>query len=233
MELTKEILENLQTLDLVAEPGEPEFLKQSAINLGYESLKHKVKYKDNSEGLIVQMGEQARKYNNGVYILRHLKDKDGKGSLVLEIVVPNSKSKQNLITRKVDQINTFLDELDTSDLQVYDYAEVLGYVINDWVVKPLAKSLFPGDSELSKLKRTRFSMLYLSRFMYHSAMINAGTKVINEELVNAEPFTIKQMIEHQTKEKNNKDIAYENKKLKAEMTNMTRNEQDKSVNKKD
>lgn len=228
-ELSTEILENLKKLKVKESKNDNHFLANSAKRLGYESLGYKVTYEDKQEGLLIKMPKDHDKYNNGIYILRKLdvnvNDKNETG-LVLEVVVPNTKSKGTLITNLTNQISTFLDGLDTSDLTTYDYAEIVGYVVNNWVTKPLAKVLFPDDP----LKQERFLMLYPARFLAHSAMINAGRDGIYEEAVNSQPFVLKQMIDNETDHKTDTQTKKENEKLGNKILDQLQKAQDTSNN---
>jgi hypothetical protein len=183
MELNKEILENSKQLGYeLKETTEHEY-DSAARSIGYEPLGYYNIYDDKSEGILVQLPAGQNKYNNGTYMYH----KNNDGQIVLEVVVPNTANKGDLIRHLVGEISTFVENLDTSDLDTYDFAEIYGFVIANTVVKHLASSLFPED----KKSQQHFTMIYMSRFLAHIAQIHAGDKNIREEAVNSDPYLFK------------------------------------------
>lgn len=156
-----------------------------AFNLGYEALEYGTTYEDGSRGLLVKMKDDT--YNNGVYML-HLTNE---GEYVLEVVVPNTADKDELIQKLVHQMSTHFDTMDIADLGVFDLVEIYGYVIANTVVKRVAQGLYPNDKE----KRKKFVMLYMPRFLANVALFHSGDEGMKEEAVNSEPYVLKMMLD--------------------------------------
>lgn len=183
---------NLEQLNISIKPVDDSPLISVAQSIGYESMGYGTTYEDETEGLLIQMNDENNKYNNGIYMLHQLLD----GALVMEVIVPNSKDKGNLIQQFIDTVTTAIDGFDTSDMTTFDYAEAFGYIIAKSNVKDLARSLFPDDKE----KQTRFVLLYLPRFLATTAYLYTGADHIMEESVNSEPYVLKMKIEQATME---------------------------------
>lgn len=171
-----------------------------AHNLGYEPLGYGTIYEDDTTGILISMSEENNKYNNAVYMLHLL----GGGEYVLETIIPNTADKSVLVRETVSKISGFIESLDASDLGVYDFVEIYGYVIANTVAKRLADKLFPNDSN----KREAFVLLYMPRFLANVSILYSGVQKavmgeedkslkdkINEETVNSEPFILKMMME--------------------------------------
>lgn len=186
-DLKPEIRKNAKELGLkLIVLNSPE-IENMAKKMAYEPMNIGTIYNDGTQGLLVQLSEKHNKYNNGVYMLHFTSEQQ----YVLEVIVPNNRSKDDLIRKITDQISIFVENLDTGDLDVYDFAEVYGFVIANTVVKHLAKSLYPDD----KAKQHQFNMLYTSRFLAQVAQIHAGSKEIQEEAVNSDPYMFKMLID--------------------------------------
>lgn len=183
MNLPEIVEANSKKLNYKLEEAVDHELNHQARAMGYEPLGYSNTYEDKSQGILVQMPEGHNKYNNGVYMF-HL---NNDGQYLLEVVVPNTSDKGNLIRHLVGEITTFVENLDTSDLDTYDFAEIYGFVIANTVVKHLANALFPMDKD----QQHHFTMIYLSRFLAHVAQIHAGDENIREEAVNSDPYLFK------------------------------------------
>lgn len=206
--LNQKIQDNLNKMNLTAKPVTSNFLTDKAPEMGLASLDYQIDYPDGTTGLLVTWNESHNKYNNGVYALKQLADDKGHGAIVMDVIVPNTKSKSEIVQKLIDQMTARLDEFDTAGLDVYDFAEITGQVATNLVTIPLAKNLYPDD----KLKQERFIMLYTSNFLSAAGMINAGIDVVYEETVNAQPYLLKMMIDRETakhglSEKDNQDLA--------------------------
>lgn len=186
MTLASNVLENCEKLNYNLEEVAEHELDTQARAMGYEPIGYANTYDDGSKGILIQMPEGHNKYNNGVYMFHLTAD----GQYLLEVVVPNSADKGNLIRHLVGEITTFVENLDTSDLDTYDFAEVYGFVIANTVVKHLARAMFPEDKD----QQHHFTMIYLSRFLAHVAQIHAGDENIREEAVNSDPYLFKMAI---------------------------------------
>ena len=156
--LADNVLENCEKLNYNLEEVAEHELNTQARAMGYEPIGYANTYDDGSKGILIQMPEGHNKYNNG-----------------------------NLIRHLVGEITTFVENLDTSDLDTYDFAEVYGFVIANTVVKHLARAMFPEDKD----QQQHFTMIYLSRFLAHVAQIHAGDENIREEAVNSDPYLFK------------------------------------------
>lgn len=160
---------------------------------GWQSLNYTAEYEDGSKGLLVKLSSDDNKYDNGVYLLHqfNVDPKTLKAPLTLEVVIPNTRDKSQLIKQRIDQITNYITGLDNSDLRPFDYNQIFAYVINNVVVKPLAKAYFEDDLE----KQARFQVMYLIRFLSDTASFYGSPENLKEELVNASPYTIKQLID--------------------------------------
>lgn len=190
MELTNEIISNLEQLGYELDTVTSGELHDMAPRIGYESLGYGKTFDDGTKSLLVQAPAGQNTYNNGVYLLR----KEPEGQIVLEIIVPNTTNKGALIQRLVDDVTNHIDGLNTEDLTVFDYTEAFGFILANTVAKPLAKSLFPQD----KSKQERFVLLYLPRLLANIAYQYSGTPNTYEEGVNSEPYVLKMMIDQGT-----------------------------------
>lgn len=190
MEITDQIKENLAFLKYELEDITDGKIHDMIPSLGYVSFGKGTTYEDGTQGVLMTLPEGRNKYNNGVYMLRELEN----GAIVMETIVPNDRDKGALIQNKVADITNFITGMDNSDLEVFDYAEIMGFVVANAIIKPLAESLFPTDI----VKRTRFVNLYHSRFLANTALIYSGSENTLEEGVNSEPYVVKMMIDKAT-----------------------------------
>lgn len=190
MEITSQIKENIKHLGYEMEPISSGKLYDMVPSLGYESYGIGINYPDGTKGVLMSLPEDKNEYNNGVYILRELP----KGEIVMEVIVPNSKDKGDLILKSVDTLTTSYLGMNVEDLQLFDMIEIWGHVIAETTLKPLAKSLFPND----ETKRERFVLLYMPRLLSNAAHMFVGDDTLMEEAVNSEPYVVKMMIDQQT-----------------------------------
>lgn len=190
MKITSEITANIEKLGYEMEPISSGKLYDMVPSLGYESYDIGIKYPDGTKGVLMALPTDKNKYNNGVYILREL----SKGEIVMEVVVPNTNDKGDLILKSVNTLKTAYLGMNTEDLQLFDIIEIWGHVIAETTLKPLAKSLFPND----EAKRERFVLLYMPRLLSNAAHMFVGTEELMEEAVNSEPYVLKMMIDQQT-----------------------------------
>lgn len=177
---------NLQLLD------NPE-ISTMARSMAYEPSNYGAIYSDGTQGILVKLPEEKNTYNNGVYMLHLAKDTATPDaySYILEVIVPNSNDRSGLIRKTIGDITMMIENLDTSDLDVYDFANIYGTVIANTVVKHLARSLYPDQKD----KQIVFTNLYLSRFLAHTAHIYAGSEQLKEETVNSDPYLFKLAID--------------------------------------
>ena len=197
MELTSQIKKNIKHLGYEMEPISGGKLYDMVSSLGYESYGVGIKYPDGTKGVLMSLPEDKNKYNNGVYILRELP----KGEIVMEVVIPNSKDKGDLILKSVDTLTTAYLGMNVEDLQLFDMIEIWGHVIAETTLKPLAKSLFPND----EAKRERFVLLYMPRLLSNAAHMFIGDDTLMEEAVNSEPYVVKMMIDQETDKPDTQD----------------------------
>lgn len=190
MEITQEIKDNLKLLEHELNENPDIELTAMVESIGYESFGKGIDYEDGTKGVLMQLNEENNTYNNGVYILHKMED----GTVVMEVVVPNTKNKGALITKYVDQISNFVNGVDASDMMIFDHAEAWGQIITEAVITPLAKTLFPDDPQ----KRERFRMLYIARFLANVAHIYVGDEHYMEEGINSEPYVLKMAIDQGT-----------------------------------
>ena len=164
---------------------------QMAYSLGYIPVSIQ-KFNDDfliyaSGGVLVTMREGMRDYNNGFYILKQ----DASESYVMEVIVPNTCDKSTLITQKVQELENLVASVDMSELDTYDLVQVYSHVLANRVIKPISRIMFDND----KLKQTKFTDMYLARFLANVARYYIGDKNLIEEQVNAEPYLVKLMID--------------------------------------
>lgn len=196
--LTNDLKERLNKLKLTYEPYDPnkpsqQLLKSASVALQYQSLGWVLHYPDQRLGLLVQMSPHDQEYNDGIYSL--LADTQAKlPAYLLHVIVPNRKSKGARLTMVSQQISNYVNGLDLHDLAIFDFNEVIGQVVIDSVIMPMAKALFPDESEQNQLLRERFRNLYLARFLANTAATMLGSSKINEEVVNSEPYWIRQQL---------------------------------------
>lgn len=205
MELDIQTKSNLKQLGFEMSEETDQFLENLAPQFGYTSMGYGTTYDDGTKGLLISMDEDHNQYNNGTYMLHKLKD----GKLVMEVIVPNNKDRGDLIQKHVDEIVNHVDGMDLSDLQIYDQAEMWGFVLAQAVVKPLTDSIYPnaGTDLQEKVKRARFINLFMPRFLANIAHLYAGDDQMKEEAVNSEPYVLKLMIDSNT-DKKDPDIAH-------------------------
>lgn len=190
MEITAQLKKNIEHLGYEIEPTPNGKLNDMIPQLGYETFGIGINYKDGTKGVLMALPEDKNQYNNGVYILREMT----KGEIVMEVIVPNTKDKGNLIMKSVDIIETAVSEMNSEDLQLFDMIEIWGHVIANTTLKPLAKALFPNDEK----KRERFVLLYMPRLLSNTAHMFVGDDQLMEEAVNSEPYVLKMMIDQKT-----------------------------------
>ncbi len=198
MKITTQITSNIEHLGYEMEPISSGKLYDMVPSLGYESYDIGINYPDGTKGVLMALPADKNKYNNGVYILREL----SKGEIVMEVVVPNTNDKGDLILKSVDTLKTAYLGMNTEDLQLFDMIEIWGHVIAETTLKPLAKSLFPND----EAKRERFVLLYMPRLLSNAAHMFIGNDELMEEAVNSEPYVLKMMIDQQTDIESKEDI---------------------------
>lgn len=199
MKITTQITSNIEHLGYEMEPISSGKLYDMVPSLGYESYDIGINYPDGTKGVLMALPADKNKYNNGVYILREL----SKGEIVMEVVVPNTNDKGDLILKSVDTLKTAYLGMNTEDLQLFDMIEIWGHVIAETTLKPLAKSLFPND----EAKRERFVLLYMPRLLSNAAHMFIGNDELMEEAVNSEPYVLKMMIDQQTDIESKEDIT--------------------------
>lgn len=136
--------------------------------------------------ILIQLRQDLNKYNNGVYFY-----KENEGAYVLEVLIPNTADKSDLITKTAATMENFINTMETADLDVYDTIRVFSHVIANTTVKQLAKALFPN----SEYKQFHFVDIYYPRFLANMARYYLGDETIREETVNTEPFVVKLMID--------------------------------------
>lgn len=188
------LLEDITSLDAeVLEMDDPRFTERSnleaaAFRLAYEDMGVGVLFQeDDTQGLLVKMGEGYDAYNNGVYIIQQTDE----GYTQLRVVRPNTKDKSQLITNLVQEVTTHIESLDTADLQPYDYMVLFSHVIANILAKPLAKQFFGDNRQLG----VPFINQYMVRTLGDMALYYVGTEVVNEEAVNSAPFIVKGFID--------------------------------------
>lgn len=190
--LGQEVVDNCETLKMPLQKLDNPEIRTMAYTMAYEPTEYGTIYEDGTQGLIVRMPEDHNTYNNGVYMLHLAKgSEDDQYLYQLEVIVPNTKSKDFLIRHLVGEITTYIDNLDTGDLDVYDFAEIYGFVIANTYVKPLAKSLYPNQKD----KQVLFTNLYMPRTLAHIAHIYAGSETLKEQAVNSDPYLFKLAID--------------------------------------
>ena len=168
----------------------------NAKNLGYLPIEpYQIKaYGDGSYGILVTNLDLTK--NNGEYFLHITTD----GAYLLEVVKPNTISKYEMVKEITDKIDGFINTLDTSNLDVYDYATIFGDIIVSQVIKPLALSLHPDD----KVKQFHFANIFTPQFLANTSDLFVGNRIVEEDKVNAEPYVIKLLVD-QNIEKLNKE----------------------------
>lgn len=187
LEVKKALKElNYKTRQLINSDPDKELIEK-AHSIGYEPLNLVIEHDNGEKGILVKLFDEHSRYNNGIYNLRPKES----GEILLEVLVPNNISKDELISETITSISNHIQTLDTVDLEVFDWAEIFMYVISNTVLKPLAKSLYPIDDS----KRAIFTRIYLSRFLAQAAQIHAGAKDIREEAVNSDPYLFKLLID--------------------------------------
>lgn len=176
-------------------------LFQNAFNFGYDIMEYGVTYPDKSTGVLVQMKDNT--YNNGVYILHYLETTE----IQLETVIPNTKDKEELIRKLSYKITTFISELDTSDLELYDYFILYNNILEHMIINPLSKHIFPNN----KSQQYEFSNLFAIRFLGDLAIYNTGSGVVKEATINGLPYGIKRLMTESIDDIVNSDTQEKNK----------------------
>ena len=172
------------------EPASAAKLVNLALTMGYtpigEEIDGVIHPYGTEDSVVVQLRQDLNAYNNGVYFYKEVK-----GAYVLEVLIPNTADKKDLITKTVANLENYIETLDTADLDVYDTIRVFSHVVANTTVKQLAKALFPDN----ELKQFHFVDIYYPRFLSNMARYHLGDKDLREETVNTEPFVVKLMID--------------------------------------
>lgn len=200
MSLTPEIKSACEQLGYELYETEDTELAYLIKQFGYTPYGYGTTYDGGVKGELMTLPEDKNKYNNGVYMLIRQDD----GATVMETIVPNTRDKGDMIQRAVDSVVTHVKGMDMDDFQLFDHAEMWGYIIAETTLKPLAHSLFPNDTAEHKAKRESFVFLAMPRLLVNTAHLYVGDDFVEEERVNSEPYVIKMMIDQQTDKKNNK-----------------------------
>lgn len=172
------------------EPASAAKLVNLALTMGYtpvgEEIDGVIYPYGTEDSVVVQLRQDLNAYNNGVYFYKEVN-----GAYVLEVLIPNTADKKDLITKTVANLENYIETLDTADLDVYDTIRVFSHVVANTTVKQLAKALFPDN----ELKQFHFVDIYYPRFLSNMARYHLGDKDLREETVNTEPFVVKLMID--------------------------------------
>lgn len=200
MELTPEIKSACKQLGYELYKTENTELMHLSRRFGYEPYGYGMTYDNGVKGELITLPEGQNKYNNGVYILSRQKD----DATVMQVIIPNTRDKGDMIQKAVDSITTHIKGMNTDDFQLFDYAEMWGYVMAEITLKPLAHSLYPENTDINKAKREQFVMLAMPRLLVNAAHLYVGDELIEEERVNGEPYVIKSMIDQETSREKNK-----------------------------
>lgn len=172
------------------EPASAAKLVNLALTMGYtpigEEVDGVIHPYGTEDSVVVQLRQDLNAYNNGVYFYKEVN-----GAYVLEVLIPNTADKKDLITKTVANLENYIETLDTADLDVYDTIRVFSHVVANTTVKQLAKALFPDN----ELKQFHFVDIYYPRFLSNMARYHLGDKDLREETVNTEPFVVKLMID--------------------------------------
>lgn len=172
------------------EPASAAKLVNLALTMGYtpvgEEIDGVIHPYGTEDSVVVQLRQDLNAYNNGVYFYKEIN-----GAYVLEVLIPNTADKKDLITKTVANLENYIETLDTADLDVYDTIRVFSHVVANTTVKQLAKALFPDN----ELKQFHFVDIYYPRFLSNMARYHLGDKDLREETVNTEPFVVKLMID--------------------------------------
>lgn len=172
------------------EPARAAKLVNLALTMGYtpigEEVDGVIHPYGTEDSVVVQLRQDLNAYNNGVYFYKEVN-----GAYVLEVLIPNTADKKDLITKTVANLENYIETLDTADLDVYDTIRVFSHVVANTTVKQLAKALFPDN----ELKQFHFVDIYYPRFLSNMARYHLGDKDLREETVNTEPFVVKLMID--------------------------------------
>lgn len=190
MEVTNEIEVAIKTLGYTLEPITEGEVYDLVPSLGYESYDVGYHYPDGTTGVLMRLPEKDRQYNNGVYMLRKMTG----GEVVMEVIIPNTASKGDLIYQLVNDIVSHIAGLNMEDMTIYNHIEMWGHIISKVSLHPLAQALYPND----KAKADRFEMLYLPRMLSNMAHIKLADDPPQEEMVDTEPYVLKMMIDQET-----------------------------------
>lgn len=192
-EMITEIKEKCKEYNIpleLKEPASAAKLVNLALTMGYtpvgEEIDGVIYPYGTEDSVVVQLRQDLNAYNNGVYFYKEVN-----GAYVLEVLIPNTADKKDLITKTVANLENYIETLDTADLDVYDTIRVFSHVVANTTVKQLAKALFPDN----ELKQFHFVDIYYPRFLSNMARYHLGDKDLREETVNTEPFVVKLMID--------------------------------------
>lgn len=147
---------------------------------------------DAVNGVVVTYKNQEN--NDGVYIFTVQKD----SSISLMVVIPNSISTGPMIRRTSGDIVSAITGLDLPMLSVFDKVEITGQVIADTIITPMMDML-----NIPQNKRVQFVTIYLPRFMANVAQQYIGSSTLKEEIVEMEPYMVKEMLFEETPNKEN------------------------------
>lgn len=147
---------------------------------------------DAVNGVVVTYQNQEN--NDGVYIFTVQND----SSISLMVVIPNSISTGPMIRRASGDIVSAITGLDLPMLSVFDKVEVTGQVIADTIITPMMDML-----NIPQNKRVQFVTIYLPRFMANVAQQYIGSSTLKEEVVEMEPYMVKEMLFEETPKKEN------------------------------
>ena len=164
----------------------------NAKKFGYKPIEpYKIKeYSDGSYGILVTFLDTEK--NNGEYFLRVTTDK----ACFLEVEKPNTISKYEMVKDITDKIDAFINNLNTNNLDVYDFATIFGDVIVSNVIKPLALALYPDD----KIKQYYFADVFMKNFLNETADLFIGNRVVEEDKVNTLPYMVKVFVDENFEE---------------------------------
>lgn len=134
--------------------------------------------------LIVTYADEG--VNNGVYAYCAQPD----GSTAMMVIQPSTISKGPMISRVTGDVVDAITGIENMPiLTTFDKVEVIGGVIGRTVLEPLMDTL--GIPEAG---RELFEKLYLPRLMANIAFQYLGSDQLKEEMVEMEPYTVKQMV---------------------------------------
>ena len=129
--------------------------------------------------------------NNGVYIFCVMKDH----TLGLVTVIPSTVSKTPMVRRVSGDVTSAVTGLVLPPLTPFDMVEVTGQVIANTVMKDIMSAYHIPEG-----KQKQFISIYMPKFLanvakyYLGAADAEGNPMVNEEIVDMEPFMVRQMV---------------------------------------